>query len=147
MKKLLALFFVLTLLAAGCTQNNGHIGPVFGSWALDGITENGDPLELQDETVFSFQNEVVQVIRIHSSFEIEARYGNFSIEGDIMQFKFLTELPSEGQGVRFLMPSWLYFPEGEMPLRFDVRKLDGSRMILALEHDGKVYVYTFSRTW
>ena len=148
MNRLLAFFvLMLLLIGSGCTQNNGHIGPVFGSWALVEISADGTPLELIDETVFRFQNEVVQVDHIFSEFDRILRIGNFTISDNVMTMKFLTELTSDYKGSLFLMPTWLYFPKGEMPLRFDILTLKGNRMQLALDNGGKKYVYKFERTW
>lgn len=148
MNKLLTLFLLLLMLAGtGCTQNNGYIGPVFGSWSLIGISEDGIPLALTDETVFSFQNEVVQVQLIKSEFERVLRYGNFSISDDVMTMTFLTRLEPGQDGYEFLMPMWLYFPVGEMPLMFEVKKLKGNSMELAIDNGGKTYTYVFSKTW
>ena len=148
MNKFLTSFvLMLLLIGSGCTQNNGYIGPVFGSWALVEISEDGIPLELIDHTVFSFQNEVVQVDHILSEFDRILRIGNFAISDDIMTMKFLTEHTPDYKGSTFLMPTWLYFPKGEMPLRFDILTLNGNRMQLALDNGGKKYVYKFERTW
>ena len=141
------LFFFILISAGGCTQNNGYIGPVFGSWSLVEISEDGEPLPLNDETVFSFQNEVVQVMRIISSFDREFRYGNFSISDDVMSFRFIKDLSPDGKGQDFLMPSWLYFPDDEMPLRFQVKELKGNRMVLEHISGGSVLTYKFNRTW
>ena len=138
---------MLSLIGSGCTQNNGYIGPVFGSWALVDISADGMPLELIDETIFSFQNEVVQVDHILSEFDRTWRFGNFKVSDDVMTMKFLTELTPDDKGYDFLMPSWLYFPEGEMPLIFDILILNGKRMELAIDNGGKTYVYKFERTW
>ena len=140
------LFIVMTV--CGCTQNNGHIGPIFGSWALMEITADGEPLELINETVFSFQNEVVQVIRIDDAqFDKEIKYGNFKVSDETLSLTFLTQMTPDGEGYGFLMPSWLYFPKGHMPLMFDIDELNGKRMKLSIENQGKIFTYRFERTW
>ena len=144
---LIPIILILMLMGFGCTQNNGYIGPVFGSWSLVSISRDGHQLPLNGETVFSFQNEVVQVELIKSEFERVLRYGNFSISDDVMTMKFLSGPDPEHDGYEFIMPTWLYFPVGEMPLRFDVRKLSGKAMELAIDNDGDVYLYEFSKTW
>lgn len=148
MNKLLTpVLLLLLLLGSSCTQNNGYIGPVFGSWSLVEISEDGTSLGLIDETVFSFQNEVVQVARISSEFQRDTRYGNFSVSDDVMTMTFLIEPSPDNQGYQFVMPSWLYFPSGEMPLVFDIKTLKGGKMVLSIDNGGKTYVYTFLRTW
>lgn len=148
MKKILAsLSLILVMLLCGCTQNNGYIGPVFGSWSLVAISGDETSLEKEGETVFSFQNEVVQVVLIQSDFKKIVRYGNFSISDDILSLKFMTELTPDGDGGGFLMPSWLYFPQNEMPLKFIIKELNRKRMILVLNDGTKELTYTFEKTW
>ena len=146
-KLLIPIFFMLMLTGFGCTQNNGYIGPVFGSWSLVDISIDGLQMPLTGETVFSFQNEVVQVELIQSEFDRILRYGNFSISDDIMTMRFLTRLEPGQDGYEFLVPTWLYFPVGEMPLTFEVRKLKGNSMELAIVNGGKTYTYLFRKTW
>ena len=33
-----AYLIIISLLCFGCTHNNGDIGPLFGTWVLDGMT-------------------------------------------------------------------------------------------------------------
>lgn len=147
MKKSFIAFIVLSLsVLCECTQYNGHIGPIFGSWSLVSLTEDGSPMTLDDETVFSFQNEVVQVIRmIDAPYEIAARYGNFSISDDRLTLKFQSQPTADGS-YKYMVPDWLYFPEDGNPIQFDIRKLSGSEMILALDSGNKILIYTFKKT-
>ena len=90
MNKVIFIFYVLLgILMTACTQNNGHLGPLFGSWSLVGLTEDGKPVELEDKTVFSFQNELVRVVKIEEfPNQSETRYGNFTHSGDQLTLKF-----------------------------------------------------------
>lgn len=148
MKKIITSFVVLAFfLLCGCTQNNGHIGPIFGSWALVGIAQDGVPLRLEEETVFSFQNKIVQVTKlVDPPYTVLIRYGNFTISDDVLTMKFqLTPTPADSY--MYIIPDWLYFPHGEDQLHFDVRKLKGSEMILGLETGEKTLIYSFKKTW
>lgn len=140
------LALVLTL-PGGCTQNNGHLGPLFGSWALVEITQDGEPLDLGDETVFGFQNEIVNVVRyIDPPYTITTRYGNFSHAGDELTLKFQTEPTATGNR-SYMAPEWLHFPKDENILHFEVRKLTGSEMALSIQADGATMEYRFRKTW
>lgn len=149
MKKLVSVICVLMLIGVcGCTQYNGYIGPIFGSWSLMEISVDGDPLELERETVFSFQNEVVRVTQVSDNpFAGENRYGNFLISDGILSLKFVLELTPEGQGYNFLVPNWLYFPKDVMPLKFEIKELKGSKMVLVLNDGTRDITYRFSKTW
>lgn len=148
MKKLYSICLLIILAVSGCTQNNGYIGPIFGSWSLMEISADGEPLAMTGETVFSFQNEVVRIEDV-SNFPNKGviRFGNFSIIDDVLSLKFLTELSPSGEGNSYMMPTWLYFPEGEMPLKFDIKKLKGSNMVLVLTDGERDLTYSFKKTW
>lgn len=134
------------LILCGCTQYNGHIGPIFGSWSLVAIKEDGIPLPLEDETVFSFQNELVRVIRlIDPPYKWEQKYGNFSLSEKELTLKFQTK-PTSDDNYMYMTPDWLYFPITQ-PIVLEVRKLNGSEMDLCLNSGGKQIEYCFKKTW
>lgn len=138
---------VAIIILCGCTQYNGHIGPIFGSWALTEIKEEGRELPLEFETVFSFQNEIVQVNKLTDPpFRTEEKYGNFTVTKEHLTLRFQAR-PTESGSYMYMTPDWLYFPEDGEPIVFDIRKLNGSAMELSLEVDGKKLYYTFRKTW
>lgn len=149
MKKIYTTLLLLLIMSVcGCTQNDGHIGPIFGSWSLMEISKDGVPLELNKETVFSFQNEVVRISQVSEDpYAGETRYGNFTKSDKVLTLKFLSELTPEGSGYTFLMPNWLYFPEGVTPLDFEIKELNGKRMVLVLDYNGEKLTYKFEKTW
>ena len=59
MKNTLIIVISLLLGLCGCTQYNGHIGPIFGSCSLIEISEDGVALKMNEENTFSFQNQIV----------------------------------------------------------------------------------------
>ncbi|MDE7347771.1 MAG: lipocalin-like domain-containing protein [Muribaculaceae bacterium] len=148
MKKIYSALIVLSfMLLCGCTQYNGHIGPVFGSWSLVAMTEDGVPIALEDETVFSFQNEVVQVVKlVNPPFSVLTRYGNFKIEDDVMTLRFQSA-PTSSDSYMYMAPDWLHFPQDASQIRLEVRKLNGSEMTLNLDSEGKTIGYSFKKTW
>lgn len=148
MRKLYLAMIVLSLsLICGCTQYNGHIGPIFGSWSLVAMTEDGLPIDLADETVFSFQNEVVRVVKlVDPPFSSLSRYGNFTLSDDVLTLRFQSK-PTASDSHLYLTPDWLHFPQDGSAIRFDVKKLSGSEMQLTLYSDGKTYGYSFKKTW
>lgn len=147
MNKIYIAIMMTLLLLCGCTQNNGDIGPIYGSWALIGITEDGTAIAMEDETVFSFQNEIVQVIRLaEPPYSSEYKYGNFSVTDKVLTLKFQAH-PTASGSYMYMTPTWLHFPEDGKPILFDIRKLEGGSMILDLSNDGKKYSYTLKRTW
>lgn len=148
MKGIYAVISVLVLLLpGGCTQYNGHIGPIFGSWALVGITQDGVELEMEDETVLSFQNAVVHVVKLDNPPYSEInRYGNFTLSDDVLTFKFAAE-PTPSGSHMYMTPDWLYFPLDGRPIELDVKKLKGSEMVLVLHSADGIFEYSFKKTW
>lgn len=148
MKKLYFAILAISLsLLCGCTQYNGHIGPIFGSWALVEMTEDALPVEVPYETVFSFQNKVVRVMRlVDPPFSAGTNYGEFTLSDDLLTLNF-QPLPTPSGSGMYMTPDWLHFPQGGVPVRLDVRHLTGSQMTLSLDNDGKTYVYYFEKTW
>ncbi|MDE6194785.1 MAG: lipocalin-like domain-containing protein [Muribaculaceae bacterium] len=135
------------LLMCGCTQQNGYIGDLFGSWSLTKITCNGDIVEIEYETVFSFQNEIVSIVGyVDPPFEAKTRYGNFTHLDQNLTLKFASE-PTPTYGKGYMAPEWLYFPKDENILLFEVRKLTGRSMELSLASDGSILHYSFRKTW
>ena len=148
MKKIYHLVLLLSIaVLCGCTQYNGHIGPIFGSWSLVSITEDGEPLDLGDKTVISFQNEVVRVVRLADPpYQETNRYGNFTLSDNVLTLRFQTE-PTAWGNQTYMTPDWLYLPLDVASLRFDVRKLTGSEMVCSIDVGNHTMVYSFRKTW
>ena len=144
--RLKAIIILSLLILCGCTQYNGYIGPIFGSWSLVELTEDGIPMQLYGETVFSFQNELVRVIRFNEDpYVTHTKYGNFTVTDELLTLKFQDSPNTEGD--MYMTPDWLHFPLNGDPIVFDIKKLNGSEMILHLDSGGKILVYSFKKTW
>ena len=148
MKKISLLLMPILLMLAGCTQNNGHIGHIFGSWALQEITEDGHPYPLAPEntTVFAFQNEIVRVTRLSDSYSYETRTGNFSLSGSDLTMKFAKD-PTPTGSYMFVTPQWLPIPKDGKPIHFHVDTLKGDNFDFSLDYDGHEYIFHCTRTW
>lgn len=146
-KPLFAMIVLTAALLCGCTQYNGHIGPIFGSWSLVAMSEDGIPMDLDDETIFSFQNEVVRVVKLtNPPYSSVSRYGNFTLSDDVLTLRFQSE-PTASDSHLYITPDWLHFPQDGSPIVLDVKKLSSSEMKLTLDTDGKTYCYSFKKTW
>lgn len=148
MKKSYIVFiaFIAVLLGA-CTQMNGHIGPIFGSWVLDEIQEDGRQLDMDEETVFSFQNEIVRVVKVVDFVgQGSEKFGNFTISDKELTLKFQAQ-PTESGSYLYVTPNWLHFPLDGRPIVFRIDQLDGSRMVLTLVEEGHTLRYSFRKTW
>lgn len=148
MKKIcLSTFMVILWTLCGCTQNDGHLGPIFGSWSLVSVTEDGVSIDLEDETVFAFQGEIVKIVRlVNPPYSIVTRYGNFTLSGNMLALKFQAG-PTPSGSQMYMAPEWLHLPQDGLPIDFRILRIKGSEMEFELDTDGKNYVYYFSKTW
>lgn len=144
MKKIRNIAFALLLPAilCACTQNNGHIGPLFGSWHLEDMRCDDTPQPLPDgtDTFWKFQGSVVEVILSRGFYEAEFYTGTWTMEGGVLALSFP---PADSP----VVPEWLGFTP-QRPLELVVERLNGSEMTLKWTSDeGKVYKYNFKKTW
>ncbi|MBD5182618.1 MAG: lipocalin family protein [Bacteroidales bacterium] len=142
-------FIILCVLTLSCSQNNGHIGPIFGSWSLIEMTSGGHALEIAGNgTVFGFQDEVVQITHILNSYgDFTKNFGNFKIEGTILTLQFEAGLSGD-EGYQYTAPYWMHFPEDGTPIRLDIKEIGAKTMIWEyVATNGITYNYKFKKTW
>lgn len=144
MKKIRHILFavLLPLVLCACTQNNGHIGPLFGSWHLENMTCDGTPLPQPDatDTYWKFQGSVVEVILTEGFYDAGFYTGTWTRDASVLSVSFP---PADAP----LTPQWMGFT-AQTPLRLDIVRLDGSEMILKwISDEGNVYIYNFKKTW
>lgn len=77
---------LLVVLLTGCTQNNGHIGKLFGQWQLESITVEGytEAPEYDGILYMSFQTSVVQLAQMKDHHELSMVYGNYRYEDNTL---------------------------------------------------------------
>lgn len=141
---------VALVLTAACTQSDGHIGHLFGSWHLEEATAAGEPLELPagSDTFFSFQNSVIMVTLSTDDYNASVSYGSFRHDGDILVLDFENHDNATAVGTgRYQAPVWLGFPSHGI-FNLIVGRLDSGRMTLRWQNaDGVDYTYNFTKTW
>ncbi len=139
------------LLTAACTQNNGHIGRLFGSWHLETATCNGQAYALPEgtESFWSFQAEIIMVTLEAERHESIKRYGTFEqLPDNILRIDFTHSsdgIPA-GTGI-YAAPQWMGFPDTGV---FDLNVADtaGNRLVLSYTTpQSDIFTYTFSKTW
>lgn len=142
----LSILVISLLFCCGCTQNDGHLGPLFGSWTLTDITKDGETIVKDtDDTIFSFQNTIVQVTHlVEPPYTVEYRNGNFTHEGNVLSMKF--QAKNSDYSLLYKAPDWIFFPQDGNPIAFTVKTLTNNRMSLKLDIDGTIYEYNFKKT-
>lgn len=144
---------IMAILAAGgCTQNNGHIGCLFGSWVLQSVVLNGEPTALPEETetYWSFQSDVLRVTLEKEHLYYELRYATFiQMPDNILRVDFTHSengIPA-GTGA-YSAPEWMGFPAfGVFDLAVAVDGPNDRLILTYVKSDSEVYVYSFARTW
>lgn len=154
MKKYAIIFcLILAALSAACTQNSGHIGPLFGSWYLESATCGDEPFALPDDgnTYWMFQGRVLIVKFDRGMYESQERIATWQYAAGserILQVDFThsdnNTAPGEGQ---YTAPEWMGFPAGQV-LSLDIESISGSAMTLGwTSPEGLRYTYRFAKTW
>ena len=143
------ILIISTLLLMGCSQNNGHVGPIYGAWTLLEMSADGQQLPIEGEsTVFSFQGEIVQITHMLSAPDVYTKnFGNFSIDQKELTFQFQSGLSGD-EGYQYTAPAWLYFPSDGMPFHIQVTDLGTRNMDWQFTtSEGTNYHYKFKKTW
>ena len=143
--KLLLICCLLPLFFAGCTQNNGHIGPNFGLWKLTELTVDGEPdTAYPNNVVWKFHSSILSMTRILEHHETFECYGTWSESDDGKQM-FLDFSYHDDGG------TWKYVPLSETHLPAGLSTLDilsRSRRKMHLRYtapDGTQYEYRLEK--
>lgn len=144
MKRLVYFAFMITMLlsATGCTQNDGRIGPVFGIWQLESIeNSDGNPLpddiSVPENMVWMFQNDVVCMRRMGVAGTYTSYWGTFRLCATseerhlILDYNHSDNETPAGTDL-YSLPDGIGLPHAPATLRFVVKHIDDSRMVIAL---------------
>ncbi len=132
-----------------CTQNDGRITPLFGSWMLDMITVDGEELEFEP-AVWGFQSSLVCFQMILPMHETEEHWASWEREDDELTINFNNYDDNTPPG------EWPYnppripgFPRGASILHLKELKIESRSMKLenVSASDGKTYVYYLSKIY
>lgn len=143
---------VMAFLAAGCTQNDGRIGPLFGIWALDIAVDaaSSQPIPLPEgkELTWSFQSDVV-CMKVLGSYHTRSEYwGSWTLDSDrlTLDYNQSDNEYSPGHSAYDLPQGW-GFADAPTTLVFDVRTLTGSRLTVHYVNPatGAELIYSFRK--
>lgn len=147
MRKVIYLLVALTVMTLSSCQNDGPIGVMFGTWAVDNYYIDNVEQPVPAGCTFSFQGGVVEAVKVVDEyFTNYQRFGSWSETPGYITLNF-THSDSQydvGQG-RYKAPEWLGMTSS-VPMVMDCH-LDGRRMEWTW-HDGKVTrSYKLRKTW
>lgn len=148
MRKLL--FIILLTIVTACTQNNGFIGPWFGTWKLTEIRIDGvvDP-DYQGNIIWKFQSDIIEMVKADDiEHTADSRWGTWVANDDNTQITLNYTHKAVVDGVE---NTWTYSPLAETHLPRGVLILDAEwgknpKLLLTyLSEDGHVYTYSFKK--
>lgn len=143
---IMALTAIICLALSGCTQNNGHIGKLFGSWALVAMDVDSEPYEPNCETYLSFQSNVAVFMHDTGNYEYANRVCTWSRHENIISFDFDHHDDKNPAGTdTYAPPEWLLLDD--LKIAMTITRLDNGHLDMVYLNDGKSYTYKFERTW
>lgn len=151
MKRLIyILLAALALISGGCTQSEGHIGTMFGSWVLTDMIIDGQPTQSQsdDYTTMSFQSNIVNFKLVDGRGYATGRWGTWTRLDNRLTFDFThsTDANPSGAGA-YQGPTWLGFP-AQGVVTVEITQLTDSHFDFIRRTDNEeVVIYKFERTW
>lgn len=139
----------IVFVAGGCTQNDGHIGKLFGSWNVNEITIDGQVVALPegDYSTMSFQSDIVVVMLADNLHNVRKNLGTWRCFDSVLQFDFTHKGTDVEPGTGpYAAPEWLHFPAGVS--EFVIVELSGRKLeFTRVDKDGREYVYKLNKTW
>ena len=149
MIKYMAVCVLCIFLSGACTQNDGHIGPLFGSWSLNSMSVDGELRESSDGhfTTMSFQSDIVMFVCADELHNTSKSYATWSEHNDILTLNFSHYSDDIAEGTdAFGPPPCLDMPAGISD--YQISKLNSSVLeLIRVSGDGRVYIYKFKKTW
>lgn len=134
------LLCTLVMLAAlwatqSCTHNGGDVSPWWGTWHVERVEAQGQPVTtIAGDYFFQFQGEVVRLSWHNDRYDSTESYGNWS----------------EGQGtltMQFLNPDAppLALPGLGVTTTFTIEHKSPQRIVLSTVAEGAIYRYTLKK--
>ena len=78
---LITIICAMLLLLGACTRNHGDIGIWFGTWHVEQITADGNPVNVEGDYFFQVQSSVFRVSQVYGHENLVESFGTWE-EGD-----------------------------------------------------------------
>lgn len=140
---------LLAAIAAACTHNDGDIGPWFGTWAMTGMTVNGETPQDFNPTanVWEFQSELVTIRLLGEHHDIDgASWGTWHEADGHLYLDFTHNSQQSGPG-EYDAPAWLMMENSKV---IDLTITDRGKRTMVLRYSapgGQIITYTLKKTW
>lgn len=142
------MMIMMPFMLGSCTHNDGDIGPLFGFWRLDSMTENDREVTLYNTSVlrytFAFQSNVMYIQTLYPHNDSHRCYSSWVREGDTITFDF--DNHDSANNDQYTPPAALGFdPSGVTVMNVSV--LTSSSLVVGYTDDNGVKrVYYLSKT-
>ncbi|MCM1111366.1 MAG: lipocalin-like domain-containing protein [Clostridium sp.] len=144
------LCIALLAVAAGCTQNDGRIGELFGIWRLESVETSGDNAAadsvlptLADGEWYDwfFQSSVVDIRLFDPYHRYVSHFGTWRRVDNrlILDYTHRDDQDPSGAG-RYSPPTGIYFPEGPAEIDLQIERMTSKDMTLLLRRDDNLTV-------
>lgn len=144
------LLIILIATLSSCTQNNGNIGPYFGSWLQYDMTIDGEkaPDFKTDETFWEFQNNIIEISRVDGMYEKNGRWGTWEERDGQLLLNFMHHDDQNQVGTSgYRAPEWLYFTSDAIIDLTIVSNKSGQMTLQWHDGDGRLICYYLRKIW
>ena len=131
----------------GCTQNDGDLHGLFGSWKLESITiDNVEDKDYQMNEIWVFQNNImaINVVDEHEHLP-QTYYGTFERDGNTMTMNFTHSDNAFAPGTGpYAPPTETHLPAAIFNM--EILKLTGSKLRFEyINTEGKTIIYNLKK--
>ncbi len=140
---------VLAVLFAGCTQNHGYIGRLFGSWFLYNMTVDGETPAAFDEAelFWGFQSDLIMITKKRPHHNVSKSYGTWTETESTLTLNFTHSDPAHPAGTHgYETPAVLGFGHEEPVQLTYIEKEDNTMTLCRTAADGSEYIYYLKKT-
>lgn len=143
---------LLSLLAFGCSHNDGDIGPLFGTWRLESVTADGADVDLHEDGSllidWRFQSHLIQIQTVFEHYSYQNVMGTWQMTEHPDRILALDFSGHNVDGTGFYTPpSQLHLVRGGVtPLT--IERLNGKDLRLSYTSaDGVTYAYKLRKAY
>ena len=139
--------FVLSIIIASCTHNNGDIGHYFGTWKLERLTIEGvEDAEYQGNIFWKFQSGVMCMVRVDDATHAKTEgWGTWEENDNKLRLDYTHHDDANSEGSQKYSP----LPETHISrgiTELEILKQNSSKMELEyINNDGQVILYYFDK--
>lgn len=136
---------------AGCTRHNGDIGPLFGTWRLDGLERTGADGAAEEMPIefysWAFQSNILRITKIMDHHDFEISVGTWSLDEDVMTLNF-THSENNPDNIDYFRPPAELHLSSTGVTRLRVQRLDRKRLVMDYtDAEGDTYTYILNKSY